>query len=314
MVKIRFIKRVFCGIIALIYIVLSMFQEFKNKFNLPSGDFLAPIDFIDGNFGFSTLKKYPNNYVSLFKIFISKEELEKNNLLKPIYISASYGKETSDGITLSSSSEKIKGIFDPIDLRSNDDFFYNINTKEFFYKNKRVEAEDILKKIDELHRKPTKPIKGFWLKIKLLFWRIILIFLIEKFSNIVVSFLYLSSGAKISKNIWIRRTSRNQVEEEMDATQRKVAEGRTIDFFGYKANPWAVIFYCDLHIIFYLIFSFFSFYPIFLATIFKNTFLTIVYVISSLSFIEIIFPKILEFLVKKADLIYENILSREIKI
>lgn len=291
-----------------------MLQKFKNKFNLPFSDFLAPVDFIDGNFGFSTLKKYSNGYVSLFKVFISKEELEKSNLLKPIYISASYGKETIDGITLSSSNEKIKGIFDPIDLRSNDDFFYNINTGEFFYKNKRIEAKNILKKINELHRKPTKPIRGFWLRIKLLFWRIILIFLIEKFSNTLVSFLYLSSGTKISKNIWTRRTSRDQVEEKMNAAQRKVTEGRTIDFYGYKANPWAVIFYCNLHIVLYIIFSLYSFHPTFLTAIFKNTFLTITYVIASLSFIEFILPQGLRFLIRLLDSIFQNIADKKIKL
>jgi hypothetical protein len=110
--------------------------EFRKNFEpLPNG-FSGLAEFADGAFGFSFLKERGEGYASLFKIYIRKEELSKNDQIKAIEASVSYGKKNNDGIILSSSSEKIKKLFDPIDLVSLDDFKYDSKNIKFFYKNK----------------------------------------------------------------------------------------------------------------------------------------------------------------------------------
>ena len=42
-------------------------------------------DYVDGVFGFSTMKEYSGDYASLFKITIPKKELDSINPLKQIF-------------------------------------------------------------------------------------------------------------------------------------------------------------------------------------------------------------------------------------
>ena len=70
-------------------------------------------------------------------------------------------------------------------------------------------------------------------------------------------------------------------------------EGKKFDFLAYKASRWSIIFYSLLHLLFYFISTFKDYKPIILTTIFKNNFLTLIYVIFSLWIIEAVLPKIL---------------------
>jgi len=291
-----------------------MDQEFKKQFGLPCYGFLEPIDFTDGIFGFGAFKKYSDGYASLFKISIGKEWLEKEDPLKPLFITMSYGKETEDGLLLSSSTTKIKkNITGPIDLTSNDEFFYNIETHEFFHKKKKINASDVLKYVDEWHIKPTKLIKGFWLRIKLIFWRVIATSAIKYTSNFLVYCLYFISGTKISNNIWQRTIFKDSAKQE-DIPSSKETAGKTIDMFGYKASVWSVIFYCLLHLLIYITFFFYNFRPKLVIEIITNNFLTIAYVIFSLWFIENLLPRILKFLILKTSSLFHNLSFKTIKI
>lgn len=291
--------------------VIQLNQKFKGQFELPTDSFLNPVDFIDA-FGFSTLKKHKNNYVSVFSVILSKEHLASDNPLKPIQINVSYGKETDRGILTASSSEKIKGMFDPIDLVSSDDFFYNIETGDFFHKDSKVKAKYILEYIDKLHIKSTKPFRGLWLRVKLIFWRVVVLWLIKILSGLFVRILNLITGAKVSKNIWNRVVSQDRIEKEINSPE--IIEGKTIDFFGYKASARAIIFYCYLHLSLYIFFSIYNFRPNVLMVLFKNNFLTIIYIISSLSLVEIVLPNILKFFIKKTSILFLKVVDKKIKV
>jgi hypothetical protein len=267
-------------------------SQFKTLFELPFGDFDEPVEFSDDSFGFSVIKNYKNNYqyASLFKVYINKRELENKDNLLMVEFSVSYGKKSDDGIILSSSREKIKGMRDPIDLISTNEFFYNISSKKFSYKNKEISAKDALLEVDYLHLKPTKPIGGFWLRTKIFFtYKIIANFWNISFKLLAV-LQYFISGEKIrifhqdikESNKYYRETRSNN---ELDKKQSDL-----IDLWGYKIKPWIAGIYAVLHLILYYILYYIGYRPVWLITIFKNSFLTSMYAIVSIGLANTLLP------------------------
>ena len=140
---------------------MSEQEIFKNKFNLPQEGFLKPIDLVDTEVGFSVYKeREKKGFKSLFRVYIKNEILNNNDGIKPVIITAVYGKEEDNGITISSSAWK-REINWPVELSSESDFFYNIQEHYFLYKNKKFDGIDILKKVDGRHTKTTKPLRDF---------------------------------------------------------------------------------------------------------------------------------------------------------
>jgi hypothetical protein len=296
-------------------------DKFKEKFELPRDGFSQPIEFIDGNIGFSTTKQYSNGYASLFRIFIPKERTGTIQDLQPIWANVSYGKETSDGITVASSTEKIKGIFDPIDLHSEGEFFYNIAQKKFYAKNKEIPAFEILRTLDRQHIKPTLPIEGFWLRTKLVFWRIMVPYLLEYLSHFFVLVLWIVSGKKTSWNIWQRviLSDRSELKNTPRSQSRstelpKIDQSHEINLFGYEGNPWPIIFYCTAHLVMYIIFCYENIRPRLILEIFTNNFLTVIYVIPTLAATVNLLPKIIEFCILKTASLFQAVSYKKIKV
>jgi len=121
--------------------------------------------------------------------------------LKKLSISVSYGKETDGGISLGTGK---KGIWNPVDLNFSDEFYYSESQKKFFHYKKEIEAKNILLYIEEIHKKPTRLVKGFFIRTKLWFWRKMLPNLIKFFDLFLISILYLISGEKINNDIFKR--------------------------------------------------------------------------------------------------------------
>ncbi len=71
-----------------------------------------------------------------------------------------------------------------------------------------------------------------------------------------------------------------------------------ISFFNHEVRHWPIVFYSISHGLFYVLFMLKNYKPIILITVFKNNFLTIIYVILSLWLVETITPKCLIFLIK----------------
>lgn len=266
-------------------------KEFKDQFRL-SSDFTEPVCFTDDNLGFSTFKEYPNGYASLFKIYIRKEELLKENELKILEASVSYGKKSENGIILSSSSEKIKGLFDPIDLTSSDEFSFNFKTKKFFRKNKEIEANKVLELLDKWHIKTTKPLKNIWLITKLLWFHYILTGFWKFIFGVLAVLHYLVSGEKI-KIFDDLKEPQNYGSPRLKEPLN-IEKSELIDLWGYKVKPWIAGIYSALHIFIYLILYKYNYRPEWLVTIFKNNFLTLVYGILSLGLANTILPILLK--------------------
>ena len=284
-------------------------EEFKSQFKLPSDGFLNPIDLIDTEIGFSVYKnRSQKGFKSLFRVFIKNEDLKNSKTLKPLIITASYGKETENGIVISS-SEFERGINWPIELISNDEFFYNIEDKRFFYKNKEISGPDILKKIDEQHTKPTKLIKGLPLRVKLAFWRKWIAFL----PVIFIWLLYLVSGDKITKNLWERKAGERSINDKT-FKEPKEKESSKLDIFGYHASQWAVTLYSILHLVLFGLVRVFDIQLVFLSNIFANNFLIVMYVIPTLGFIDYLLPRLIKYLISKTTDFAVWASSKKIKI
>lgn len=231
---------------------------FKNNFDFKSEGFSNPVDLIDTKIGFSITKKmWPDGYFSMFKILIKDKDLESEKKLKPLSISVNYGKIDDDGsLILSSSNGKKNPINSPINLISKDEFYYNPETNEFFEKNKNINANEIFRRVYNLHTKPSKIICGFSIRIKIFFFRIIAVSIIKMIYYFLVLLLYITSGKKLSKssiydpeektippNRWV----------EQKHIMEQFKENEKLTLLGYKGNFWAIIFFC--HITFCIIYN-----------------------------------------------------------
>ena len=265
-----------------------MREIFKKQFRLPKEGFSSPVDLVDVNIGFQVSKdKSQNGFRSVFKIYIKNKDFENKETLKPLIITASYGKEYKDGIITGSSDFK-KKINWPIDLISSDDFFYNIKTNKFFDKNdKEINALNILKKIDKLHIKPSKPVRGIPLRAKLRYSNIISIIfspIFNFFFSIVSGIHYSISGKKVTL---LSNLSENRT---MESTQ--ISQGESINFYGFTLDLWIVFTYSILHLFALYIVYLFDYKPLWMIIIFNNNFLTLMYVIVSISIAKTFLPKI----------------------
>ena len=294
-----------------------MKDEFIKRFRLPQNNFSEATPFTDG-FGFSTSKDRKQDgqdFASLYKFFIRDRVLNEEGDRKPITISVSYGNKNSDGSITLASSEIQRKLDWPIELISNDEFFFDISTNKFYYQNKEFDAFEILLKIESWHMKPTKPFSGGWLRLKLLFYRIFVTGVFKLTHSLLISILYLISGTKTTRSIWFIYDKQNKFKEDKDIKIESFATEK-INIFGYAASAWSVVVYSLLHLVFYTGWYFLlnrGDFPYFL-TLFKNGFLTIVYVIPTLVFFERLIPQIFKKAIIYIGEMHMEVSSRKIPI
>lgn len=287
---------------------------FKTKFELPRGGFYEPVDLQDTELGFSVYKDQKHlgrdDFKSIFKVYIRKDDFKKEGDKKPVTITVSYGRKTGDGIIVNTSdfSDFKRELNWPVELISRDDFFYNINTHDFYHGEKIISAARVLDLINEWHIKPTKKYKGFWLRMKMRFFHTILSGILKILFYIVSGIQYLASGEKV--NFYFK------VE---DSVTPKNKLGKKIKIFEYEVELWIAVLYSIFHLLIYSIFFLYNFWPSFLINIFHNGFLTVIYTIVSLGFADAVLSKLpkvyftrglLSFIQEK----YYEMISKEIKI
>lgn len=267
-------------------------KEFVGKFNLPRNGFLQPAIF-DKDFGFSVEKRREHEgeaFASLYKFYISPENLNTDESRKAIFVSVSYGKKTDEGIILSSSEWKDKRRLNwPIGLQSKDEFYYDFLSKTFFHKDREITAENILNQIEKWHNKPTK-VDGWWLVARLFFFQVFLARLFRILFEIIAWFQYVFSGEKIKIFQDLREGERAFYAQTFIKKSVKTSSDSPIDIFGYKVKPSIAFGYSLFHLLTYLILEAIDFKPLWLVTIFKVEFLTIMYAIISLGLANSFFP------------------------
>jgi len=283
-------------------------QTFIEKFNIYNKyGFFGLVPFIDNNYGigFSIKKRLndsDNKNITLLQFSIRKTILNDEKIKqKPMNIGATYGRDNLDGVTIRD-FEKTK-LTDPIDIEFPDEYFYNIETGELYKNRKKITADKLINRVYNQHIKSTKPIKGFFLIIKLFLWWKLLYLAFRYLSKVFYFLLFLISGNRyFYEPIFKEEILNNKViktefpGEKITATKEeineKLKEGKKFNFFGYEASRWSIIFYSVLHLMFYIVFIYFNYKPTIVIVVFKNNFITLIYVIVSLWFMESVLPKI----------------------
>lgn len=287
-------------------------QKFISSFNLKNNDFTDPVILEDLKFGFTTTKQFKDNYFSMIRVFIRDEDLENDKLdRKPIFFRASFTLKQGDKFLVVTNQITNKKTI-PIDLISRDDYYYNISQNLFYKKDEKTSGEKALNEIYQLHIKPSKKIRGFYLRNKLRFLRFPskLAKLIERFCYYL---LIIIAGEKYDYSVFGKYTTTKQI---LDTDKKETDKKLTKDFslFGYSASFWSMMSYSGIHLIFFTIFFVCDFRPQYLTTIFTNSFLTAIYVVFSLGLFEIILPKILKVIIEHSSKLYFRLSLKEIKL
>ncbi len=290
-----------------------MIEDFINKFELPFSNFSVPIQWADG-FGFSFIEDYRDGYASLYKLGIYDQK-ELANGLKKIWVSVSYGKKNDDGVSLGTPKN---GLLDPLDLDFQDEFFYNEKEDKFFHYNKEINAKNLILYIEKIHKKPTKIVRGILLRSRLWFWRIFIPNGIKIFDRFLILILRIISGEKLQKDIWERLFSKHfseQSNKQLPSKEDSFENRGTMEFFGYKAKRWAVVFYCLLQLIIYIFYFYLNIKINIITNIFKNNFLSICYVVVTFALTEYLIPLILKRAILKANpRVFNRVISKRIRL
>lgn len=296
-------------------------DNFIKSFNLESfGNYHIFNDYI----GFSVFKecdkkhvkvKNKKKYVSLIKIYL---ENNKNNKIEkiPIYIDVALCLYEDNKFYLNHDFI-INKLSKPIDFFWYDEYFYNPNKNIFYKKNDEINPNKILEEVYMLHLKPTEPLKGLIIRAKLLINIFVknLFLIINKLLN---SILFIISGKAYSFNIYtqIFFDFKDKKEIEETESEKKV---KPIKILGYPASFPSIFTYCLYHLIIYVLLFIFhiklkpNFIKI-IKIILKYNFLTLVYVISSITIYEHFLPKILKYLIKKISKFYYYFENKKFKI
>lgn len=279
---------------------------FKNHFvGFTYKDFSAPIEWTD-SIGFSFIKKYNDDFASIYKIGVSLRDIEKDYPLKKLWVTVGYGKETEVGISLSSRGDSLSS---PIDLEFTDEFYFDAANSKFLQSGEEVSLNDLLATVEVAHLRPTQKMGGIYLRTKLWFWRKCLPGIITAIDWVLIKLLWLISGEKISDSIWRRLFGKwdERVAQGITSKSAEFEESRTIDFFGYKAKRWSVVFYCTVHLLVYTAIYFCNSSCDFIQStvldfgkhIAGNNLIAVSYVVVSFAATESLIPEFLKMLIKK---------------
>ncbi len=285
---------------------------FIRKFNVEAQGFYDITPYIDGSIGFSFKKRLNENdinKVSLFCIYIFKNVFEDDSITKkPLNIYAYYGEEKEGGVSL---QPTLSNLSEPLNATFLDEYFYNPKEDKFYKESEEISEKVLIREIYEKHIKNTKPIIGFFLRVKIRFWRDFLRLFFVFLSKIFYYLLFIISGDKytyeylfeeetLNGEIIKSKLSRFRNINDKDIKETK-KEGKKIDFFGLRVSQWSIVFYSFLHLSLYSVVVYKKYYSIFYLILWKilqNNFLTVVYAIFTFWVIEIPIPYILRRLIK----------------
>jgi hypothetical protein len=86
------------------------------------------------------------------------------------------------------------------------------------------------------------------------------------------------------------------------------------NFLGYQASYWTIIFYSIVNLALYLYFEYINWKPPVVITLLKNSFLTLLYVVVSLWFLEAVATRVLKWLIKKTAVLSFLSASKRIRV
>lgn len=292
-------------------------NRLKEAFDFPHNGFSSPLSWSDG-VGVSRVKDLPGEHASIYKIGIINEELNKESGRNKLSISVYYGKKILEGISLGSEESLSR----PVDFDNRDEFSFDIDSQTFFQKDKQLSAENLLDVLEERHMRPTQMGRGFLLRSYLWFWRRLLPSLVTLVDYFILSLLWIISGETLKKDFMGKRDLLGRLVGGLGTEKTKegikdkyeFTVGKPMDFFGYPAKRWSVVFYCGIHLVLFFVFLKYSVRNSVVENIFSNNFTTLCYVIVSFAITEAGIPRLLKYLIEQTPQLYGHISFMRLKL
>jgi len=300
---------------------------FIEKFNPQKFGFFDLKPFVDCYIGFSVKRKLEgrqDDYVTLLSIYIPDRIFNNVEITeKPLFIYAYYYEKDESGLKMRENSKYT----DPTDCEFPNEYFYDIETKNLYQNNKIISADELINEVYNKHIKSTKLIRGFWIRAKIRFCRVLMKSIFEFMSKIFQWLLYAISGDSYSYDPMFKKGTikkKTIQDNELDGYETdskpklKLKEGKKVSFLGYKASPHCILFYALFHLCIYFVFLYgINYHSLFITgitKIFQNSFLILVYVMFSLIVIDKVMPKILMILIDVSSMWSFNFLHKSIKL
>lgn len=286
-------------------------QKLIRNFKIENTDFYDLIEFRPGEVGFSVKRKYKDSEaISLLKVGILKGS-ESNK--KPLYVGATFGTLNANKDAVALRIGRKKTWKEPIDLESKDDYYYDVAKNKLFKNDKPIEGIALLKDFYKVHLASRKTLKGLVIRLRLDFWQLLarLFMFISKTLGLLLRFV---SGTQFSYDPFLAGFEDSESLSGRQKPEPEIKESSKIDFLGYSASKWAVLFYCILHLSVYAVFIFANLRIEIITVLIKNNFLTVAYVIVSLWLIESAFPQLLKLGIRQTSEVSFNLQYRKVNI
>lgn len=270
---------------------MSRLSELSNQLRFKE-NFQGPIEYVNGD-GFSFTEIHNPKYASNYGITTNLRKT-KGDLIG-LYVTATYGIKTEEGLSLGNIEISLKN---PVEITNHENYFFDTKENKFYKDTEETTLQTIFDEIIYQHNKPRMLFYGMWLRIKLLFWWHFLPKLITIIDWILLKLLWVISGETVKEDIISRLWDRE--EREVEKKDVEFIKGKVIEFFGYEAKRWSVVFYCLLHLIIFIVYFYYFNHSFSLTTrISANNFLSLCYVVVSFSMVEFLIPKLIKDTIKK---------------
>jgi len=137
-------------------------KKLQSYFDFEKDTFYGPVELQGVENGFNVQKKIgAPGFVSYFRIYINPD-IDVRATKKAISIQVTNGKQNNDNSLTISSSDWKRPFFGPIDIISEDEFYFDTEKEIFYKKDKEISPQQLLKEIEKSHIKTTKFISGMW--------------------------------------------------------------------------------------------------------------------------------------------------------
>lgn len=289
-------------------------KAFIAKFSrgLKSHGFNTLVPFNEPEVGISFKKKLRDNeYVSLIKFAVLEDGEPRR---RKLFASATYGKDRGSSIEIRSLEDTKRD--DPVDLEFMDEFYYDPKANQIFHGRKKITPVQLVKEVYEKHIKSTRTLAGFLLRIRFWFWRYLLRDLIELLGKVTKTLLFIISGVRYSYDAFFEGSEWADTYATSQGNGKENSQGGEdkLNFLGYTAKKWPILFYCFLHLGVYIICDIINFKPHIIVALLQNNFLTLVYVIVSISLIESMIPDGLKKLIRALSRLSLKLTFKKIKV
>lgn len=240
------------------------------------------------------LKSKKNECVCLIYLWLDEKKLS-NNII-PIIVKIVIFRNGKVPASENYFYKINKKIIRPINIISQDGFFYDKKNHLFLNRKKvKISANEILDNLYNQHIKIYSLLKGLPIKIKI-FVQILILLTLKILIELLNAIFNLIKGKKIielKRAEFARNINSKYIQNENDKYEIAQESKDSIKFFYFKTSKRAVIIFCVINIVLYVLFLCFNYKPAWIQIILKYNLLSICYVIVSIIIIDHLLPNLI---------------------